>query len=51
MKGIVGNDLAFKVKVADTYSNLTESIKCDDTKRVRKYSQQLDKLYKLRGKD
>ena len=42
-------DLAFKVKVADTYCNLTESVKCGDIKRVKKYSSQLEKLYKLKG--
>lgn len=49
LRAISRNGLAFKVKVADTYCNLTESIKCGDIKRVRKYSLQLEKLYKLRG--
>lgn len=40
------NELAWKVKVSDTYSNLTESIKHGDVKRVRKYSSQLELLYK-----
>ena len=48
LRQIAGNEIAFKVKVADTYCNLTESIKGGDFKRVRKYSSQLEKLYKLR---
>ena len=43
------SDVAFKVKVADTYCNLRESIKCGDVKRVRKYGLQLEKLYKFKN--
>lgn len=43
------NKLAWKVKVADTYSNMTQSIiDCDD-RRVRKYSSQLELLYKFKS--
>ncbi|CAH9017122.1 putative metal dependent phosphohydrolase HD region [Vibrio phage 193E37-1] len=41
--------LAWKVKVADTYSNLLESIKDGDSKRVRKYAKQLELLYKYQN--
>lgn len=40
--------LAWQVKVADTYSNLTESIKDGNIKRSRKYSKQLELLYKFK---
>lgn len=40
--------LAWRVKVADTYSNLTESIKDGNMKRSRKYSKQLELLYKFK---
>ena len=48
LRNIVKDDLAFKVKVADTYCNLTESLKDGNIKRIRKYSIQIEKLYKLR---
>lgn len=48
LRNIVHNERAFKVKVADSYCNLTESIKIGDVKRIRKYSSQIEKLYKLR---
>lgn len=48
LRAITRNGIAWKVKVADTYCNLTESIKCGDARRVRKYSLQLEKLYKLK---
>ncbi len=48
LKNIVEDGIAFMVKVSDTYSNLSESIEVADIKRVRKYSKQLEKLYKLR---
>lgn len=41
-----GNQLAWKVKVADTLSNLTASVISDEPKRVIKYSKQLELLYK-----
>jgi (p)ppGpp synthase/HD superfamily hydrolase len=44
----VSDNLAFYGKVADTYCNLTESMKDGNFKRVRKYGSQLEKLYKLR---
>lgn len=43
------HELAWKVKVCDTYSNMTESIKDGNPKRVRKYSLQLELLYKFKG--
>lgn len=49
LRAIAQNEIAWKVKVADTYCNLTESIKSGDIKRVKKYSSQLEKLYKLKG--
>lgn len=48
LRKISRNELAFKVKVADTYCNMTESIKEGNIKRVRKYGMQIEKLYKLR---
>lgn len=38
--------LAWKVKVADTLSNLAASVVSDEPKRVMKYSKQLELLYK-----
>jgi (p)ppGpp synthase/HD superfamily hydrolase len=38
-------DLAWKVKVADTLSNLAASVIDDESRRVKKYSLQLVKLY------
>lgn len=43
------NELAWKVKVADTYSNMTQSMIDSDDKRVRKYSSQLELLYKYKS--
>lgn len=48
LRNITKNERAFKVKVADSYCNLTESIKIGDVKRIRKYSSQIEKLYKIR---
>lgn len=48
LRNLSKDELAWKVKVADTYSNLTESIKVSDVKRVRKYSTQLELLYKFK---
>ncbi len=48
LRCIARDDLAFMVKVSDTYANMTESIVGGDLKRSRKYSEQLGKLYKLR---
>lgn len=41
--------LPFYTKLADTYCNLTESLKSDSSKRARKYSSQIEKLYKKRA--
>lgn len=41
-----GDQLAWKVKVADTLSNLAASVLSDEPKRVIKYSKQLELLYK-----
>ena len=49
LKTLSRNELAWKVKVADTYCNLTESIKGGDVKRVRKYSKQIELLYKFKS--
>ncbi|UUW39739.1 hypothetical protein VP14_052 [Vibrio phage VPMCC14] len=49
LKKLSDNELAWKVKVADTYSNMTQSIVDGDTKRVRKYSSQLELLYKYKS--
>tara|TARA_R110000851_G_scaffold329142_1_gene500753 strand:- start:860 stop:1390 length:531 start_codon:yes stop_codon:yes gene_type:complete len=48
LRGIVGNQLAFEVKVADSYANMTCSIKDGDFKRVQRYSKQINLLYKYR---
>lgn len=48
LRNIVEDQLAFEVKVADTYSNMTCSIKGVDFKRVQKYTNQLNLLYKYR---
>lgn len=40
-----GNGLAWKVKVADTMSNLMASVIDDNQKRVLKYTKQLELLY------
>lgn len=39
------NELAFNVKVCDTYSNLTESLKDGNKRRIMRYATQLQKLY------
>lgn len=39
------NELAFNVKVCDTYSNLTESLKDGNKRRIMRYTTQLQKLY------
>lgn len=44
----VEDDLAFYGKLANTYCNLTESMKDGNFKRTRKYSLQIEKLYKKR---
>ena len=43
------DEIAWKVKVADTYANLTESIKDLDIKRSRKYATQIELLMKYKG--
>lgn len=43
------NELSWKVKVSDTYSNMTQSMIDSDDKRVRKYSSQLELLYKFKS--
>ena|SRR5690625_861083 len=40
-----GDDIPWKVKVADAYSNLTESIENNDTKRIHRYLDTLRILY------
>lgn len=47
-EGIAKHKLAFKVKVADTMANLAQSTKERQSKRIRKYSQQLTVLHDLR---
>ena len=42
------DEIAWKVKVADTYANLTESLKDLDIKRPRKYSTQIELLMKYK---
>lgn len=49
LKQLSQDKLAWRVKVCDTYSNLTESIKDNNARRVRKYSSQLELLYKYKG--
>lgn len=44
------NKLAFKVKVADTISNLEHSCRESQTKRIYKYTNQLQCLYKRKEK-
>lgn len=51
LRDISMNTLAWQVKVADTFSNLTHSVIEGNFKRVRKYSTQLEKLYKFRGEN
>lgn len=41
-----GDGKAWKVKVADTLSNLAASVLSDEADRVKKYSNQLVKLYR-----
>lgn len=41
---VYNNPLARKVKMADAYMNMTESLKRNDMKRVRKYADILGKL-------
>lgn len=48
LSDIAEDELAFQVKVADTYSNMTHSIKEGSTKRVLKYSEQIRLLYLYR---
>ncbi|CAM0043476.1 metal-dependent phosphohydrolase [Vibrio phage 184E37-3b] len=42
---VATNKLAFKVKVADTLSNLEQSCKESMTKRIFKYTNQIQELY------
>jgi (p)ppGpp synthase/HD superfamily hydrolase len=46
IKRVKENSLATKVKIADTFFNLKESIKINDKTRMQKYSKQLEKLLK-----
>ncbi len=48
LRNICVNELAFEVKVADTYSNMTHSMKDGNFTRVKKYSNQLNLLYNYR---
>lgn len=43
----MANPIALKVKRADTLSNLTESIKSGDTRRIKKYTRQLEVLHNV----
>lgn len=45
---VCSHSLAFKVKVADTLANLTQSTKERQTRRILKYSTQLAKLHEIR---
>lgn len=51
MEGLIqdrdsGTGLAWKIKVADTLSNLAASVASNERNRVLKYTRQLKKLYK-----
>lgn len=48
LRNLSKDEIAWKVKVADTYANLTESIKDLDIKRSRKYSTQIELLMKYK---
>lgn len=48
LSDISEDELAFQVKVADTYSNMTQCIKDGDYKRVEKYTEQLKLLHLYR---
>jgi len=48
LKEITTYSLAFKVKVADTMANLTQSTKEGSVSRVKKYSYQLNSLFELK---
>ncbi len=48
---LCNNKLAWTVKVADTHSNLTESIKSGSIKRVNKYTGQLQLLFKHKNRN
>ena len=47
---VVKNKLAFKVKIVDTLSNLEHSCPESQTKRIKKYTNQIQRLYELKGK-
>lgn len=49
LRNISKDEIAWKVKVADTYANLTESIKDLDIKRSRKYATQIELLMKYKS--
>ena len=51
IKRLCNNKLAWTVKVADTHSNLTESIKIGKVKWINKYTQQLQQLFKFKNFD
>lgn len=46
IKKVKSDNLALKVKIADTLCNLEESIKTSDMKRIKKYTKQLELLCK-----
>ena len=46
IENIKASPLAHKCKVADTFYNLQESIKGNDMNRIRRYTNQLERLYK-----
>ena len=47
---VANSKLAFKVKVADTLSNLEHSLREGVVKRINKYTNQLQELYKRKEK-
>ena len=47
---VAKNKLAFKVKIADTLSNLEHSLREGATKRIVKYTNQIQELYKRKEK-
>jgi len=50
-KRVVSDDRAFKIKIADTLTNLEHSLQSNVQRRINKYVNQLEQLYKLRGDD
>ncbi len=48
LKNLSTNKMAWQVKVADTYSNLTQSVKEGNVRRIKKYSKQLGLLFEYK---